>query len=371
MTAREQIVTTLEDLPSMRGVPDASALLPKFGIAHRRRQGPLCLEGEIPAFVERALDRLHGSVYSCALRARMEGRTRGVSSYVYLREGEPHAVLLYRISARTLEVVNEVFTIDAHNIAVFAEHMLQRYRHVAVIRMRSIETDLALLRMPMLKVAAGSDTVVELAADRQSCWNSLDKTTRQNIKYFRNKLLQEKGEFSLLVQEGRDITRAAFDEVLALHCAGTTVQHAGPDDRRDDDLEQRWQFTRQAGLVLRLSVDGRVSAGAICLRAGTNWHLVTLAHDSALNAYRLGTLCCYLAMEECIKRGGREFHFLGGQCEGMYRFLGRERKLYDLTIYRSRSRLALQPLAALEVWSQLVHKRAKEWLAGRKRPASF
>ena len=124
-------------------------------------------------------------------------------------------------------------------------------------------------------------------------------------------------------------------------------------------------------MVFGLKIDAQIAAVAICLRAGANWHLVTLAHDSALNAYRLDTLCCYLAMEECVKRGGREFHFLGGQCERMYRFLGRERKLYDLAIYRSRSKLALQPLAALEAWSQQLHKRAKQWLAGRKRPAGL
>lgn len=363
MSAIEDIARALQSAPPRPAMAFSPNLFERVqqGL---RRQGPVCFEGDIPKFVEHAMEKLHGSIYSSALRARMDGWAQQANSYVFLREGEPQTVMLYQLRGRTLTVRNEVFTIGAHDIALFAEHMLTRYPKVGVIRMHSIDTDLALLRMPMLKVQAKEDIVVDLPGDSQSYWSSLGKTTRQNIKYYRNKLTREQGDFTLLIEEGANITREAFDAVAQLNRA--RMQSKGKQYFNSvDNLEQTWRFTRQTGMVLRLMVGGRAVAGAICLRAGDNWHLDTIAHDPALNGYRLGTLCCYLTIEECIRRGGREFHFLWGQYDYKYRFLGKERKLYDLAIYRSRSNMALQPQAMLATWSQRARSRARSWLASR------
>jgi hypothetical protein len=363
MSAIEDIARALQSAPPRPAMEFSPNILERVQ-QRLRRQGPVCFEGDIPQFVERAMEQLHGSIYSSALRARMDGWAQQANSYVFLREGEPHAVLLYQLRGRTLTVRNEVFTIGAHDIALFADHMLARYPQIGVIRMHSIDTDLALLRMPMLKVQTKEDIVVDLPDDQQSYWSSLGKTTRQNIKYYRNKLTREQGEFTLLIEQGENITREAFDAVAQLNrcrMQSKGKQYIGT----DDSLEQTWRFTRQTGMVLRLMVQGRVVAGAICLRAGDNWHLDTIAHDPELNNYRLGTLCCFLTIEECIKRGGREFHFLWGQYDYKYRFLGKERKLYDLAIYRSRSNMALLPQAMLAAWSQRAKRRARDWLAYR------
>jgi hypothetical protein len=362
--AREEIAAAF-DLP--RIVPAHLSLLenrPTRG-ERLRRHGPVCFEEDIPLFVERALEQLHGSIYSSALRARVDGWAHKASSYVFLRDGQAESVLLYRLDGSTLKVLSEVFRLGAHDIAVCAEHMFSRHPQVGVIRFSSIDTDLAMLRTPTLKVQAKEDIVVELPADRQAYWTSLGKTTRQNIKYYRNKLVREQGEFSLTTHTGSELTRSAFDEVVSMNrarmeCKGKAYGNS------EQQLEQLWRFTRHAGMLLRLTVAGRVAAGAICLRAGDNWHLETIAHDPAFDDYRLGTLCCYLSIEECIKRGGREFHFLWGQYDYKYRFLGQERKLYDLAIYRSRSNMALQPLAALAAWSQRAKGRAREWLRGEQ-----
>lgn len=99
-----------------------------------------------------------------------------------------------------------------------------------------------------------------------------------------------------------------------------------------------------------LRLDGRICAGTINFRAGDNYFLEVIAHDPAYNDYRLGTLCCYLTICECIAREGKEYHFLWGAHDYKFRLLGVQRELDHLTIYRSRRHALLYPRTVWRNW---------------------
>jgi len=143
----------------------------------------------------------------------------------------------------------------------------------------------------------------------------------------------------------------------------------GKESTNDDDTAQRIvQLAGECGLVGAILLDGRICAGSINYCVGTNYFLETLAHDPAYDDYRLGTLCCFLTICECIARGGNEYHFLWGQDEYKTRLLGVQRDLDDLVIYRSHwhmllcGKLALQSIANggkrhLRIWVRMMRKR--------------
>jgi len=87
-----------------------------------------------------------------------------------------------------------------------------------------------------------------------------------------------------------------------------------------------------------------------------------IAHDSRFNAYGLGLLCCYLAICECIARGGKEFHFMWGREEYKYRLLGKHRDFDSLAIYRSRLAMLFDGRRVAATLLRQYRGRAKDWL---------
>ena len=113
-----------------------------------------------------------------------------------------------------------------------------------------------------------------------------------------------------------------------------------------------------------LLLDGRVCAGAVSFRTGAHYFMTVAAHDPQFNAFRLGTLNGFLNISECIRRGGQQCHLLWGRHEYKYRFLGVERELDNLAVYRSRlSMLRHADLVlkmALEGTLRLAYRRMHE-----------
>jgi hypothetical protein len=125
------------------------------------------------------------------------------------------------------------------------------------------------------------------------------------------------------------------------------------------------------GLVGIATIDGRVCGGLINYRVGTNYFMPVIAHDPEYNDYRLGTICCYLTICECITRGGKEFHFLWGREEYKSRFLGIQRDLDTLNVYRSSTQLILNSDIALRSAYKAYVRQVKLWLLDPKNRGSL
>jgi hypothetical protein len=138
----------------------------------------------------------------------------------------------------------------------------------------------------------------------------------------------------------------------------------------DAEIERIVRLARQCGMIGIMSLDGRICAGVINFRAGENYFLETLAHDPLYNEYRLGTLCCYLTICECIARGGNEYHFLWGHYDYKSRLLGVARDLDHVTIYRSLLQMVLRADTVLLNMANSRVRRAKVWLHNAERAES-
>jgi hypothetical protein len=96
-------------------------------------------------------------------------------------------------------------------------------------------------------------------------------------------------------------------------------------------------YVALCGFVTVALSGGRVCAGAITYRLGSNFTARVLAHDPAYGSYRLGIACAYLTICECIKAGDSRFFFFGwGQGAYSQALGGRKRRLVQLSLFRSR-----------------------------------
>jgi hypothetical protein len=130
----------------------------------------------------------------------------------------------------------------------------------------------------------------------------------------------------------------------------------------DEELERIVAMAKESGVVCVATIDGRICAGVINYRLGTDFFMPVIAHDAQYNEYRLGTICCFLSVCECIARGCKAYHFMWGRYEYKYRLGGIQRDLDHLVVYRSRVAQLLNADVALRAALEGRLRQSRRWV---------
>lgn len=327
-------------------------------------------ENEVPAFVETELERLYENIFSSLAKFRIEGTARNASAYVVRKGGKAITVFLFRRKNGKVEVINEVIKIDEVDVCRFAHTIFAAFKAVTVISFHAMQTTIRKLPFPYQRFNCLEDIVLTLPGTSQEYQASLGKNMRTSIKRYMKKLDLNFSSFCYEVYTDEEVSEQHIRDIIRLSSARMAVKNE-MSAHSEEKTEQLIRLVRMYGLVGVAMIDGRVCAGVICSRFGANYFMHIIAHDPAYDDYRLGKLCCYLNICECINRGGREFHFLWGRYEYKYRFLGVQRDLDHLAVYRSRAQFLLNGNMVLKNAFKGYGRQAKRWLLDPKRTDSF
>lgn len=294
-----------------------------------------CHENDVPSFVESELVRLYGNIYSSLRQFSIDGSLSSPTSTYVERKGQDITeVFLFQRSKREARVLNEGIRIDSDTLQRFASYLFSTDPTLDLVSFHAVRPDTERLSFPFHRYNCLEDIVLSLPENRVAYLDSLGNSTRNYIKRYLNKLKRTFPTLSHRIYVGNDIDEQQIREVIRLNSA--RMAEKGKSAGIDTLEEQRIvRLVQECGMLSVVLIDGRICAGTINYQVGDNYFLEVIAHDPAYNEYRLGTLCCYLTICECIERGGDEYHFLWGKNEYKYRLLGVERALDHLTVYRS------------------------------------
>lgn len=294
-------------------------------------------QSNIPPFVKAELETLYESLYStlAQFQYRSDAVLADVHTYVEYQDGMPHAILLFRISGHTARILNEVMPVGGADIERFADYVFKKFESVSVIAFHAIQAGKTRLAYPHHRFEVMEDIVLSLPACKEEYLAALGKSTRKTVKYYSNKLKRAFPSFTHEVFTKDGITREHVRAIIGMKAARMEKKNK-PSIVSESDIEHVLRLVRSYGVAGIATIDGKVCAGWIGYRVGKNDFMDIFAYDTAYEEYRLGTLCCYLAITDCIERGGKECHFQWGRDDFKFRFLGRQRDLSDLVIYRSR-----------------------------------
>ncbi len=319
-----------------------------------------CHENEIPSFVGGELERLYGNLYSSLAEFGISGRLKGANTYVVRKGNELVTLLLFQLNKGRVEVLNEVLRIEEEDIERFTNYVFAKFNSAQVISFRAIQTDIRKLPFKHQRFNYLEDFVTDLPASEDELIANIGKNTRKNIRRYYKFLMRDYPAFSFEIFDCETIAEQQVRDIIALNRARMSGKKKVSD--LDEKATQRLiDLVRRSGFIGIATIGGRVCGGTICYRTGANYFLMTLAHDPVYNAYRAGMLCCYFTMCECIKRGGKEFHFLWGRYEYKASFLGVRRDLDYLAIYRSRLQFFLNGDLALKAWIKYRMRQAMLW----------
>lgn len=326
-----------------------------------------CYHNAVPDFVEVALDRLYGNVFSSLNLFRVYGWTPSDTSTYAERDaaGEIAALLLFQRQGRRVVVKNEGMRVDGDVLNRFAAHLFGEFPEVDVIRLSSVETNLLRSDFPFQRVNRLEDMTMPLPARADDFYAGLGHATRRNIRRLSNKLKREHPEHRFEVHEAEAIESDWVRQLVAFNRARLARKN-----RRsvidDPETQAKIAMAHTRGLLGSYWLDGRLVAGALCYRAGDNQFLNILAHDPAYDDYWLGFLCCYNTVRACIERlspdaARPEFHFLWGRYRYKTLLGAQARDLDDVNLYRSSGAVLRHAGLALETLAQGQRRRFKLW----------
>lgn len=328
--------------------------------------GPLtveCFEDAVPPFVEAALEQLYGNLFSSLAHRRVYGQARNLNTFVVRQGQRIQTLFLFERNLHSVRVLNEGFALSEEDAQRFSRHVFATWPSVGVVSFHAVQCAIEKLALPYRRYNCLEDMVLKLPDSTGDYLSMLGKSTRSYIQRYMNKLKRDFPSLRFELIEAHELDERHIRHIIDLNRA--RMAHKGKVSINDATLtEQITHLAMDCGMIGALTIEGRIVAGTINYRVRDNYFLEVIAHDPELNAYRLGTLCCYLTLIECIARGGDEYHFLWGQDEYKSRLGGRRRDLDDVAIYRSRMHMALNAditlLQMLNAYKRRARLRVRE-----------
>jgi hypothetical protein len=291
---------------------------------------------DVPAFTESELDRLYHSAYASMEHLRVYGGAENASTYVARNSDQIVDLLLFRIEGRRAQVLNEMIAVDNAMANRFARAIFERYPAVNLVSFKAVQAKLRAPSFPFQIVKHSEDIVVVSLPDTPDEYLArFGKATRKNIKQHVTRAQRDLPGFSFQVHSGRDIAESDLRAIVALNHA--RMRDKGKTSYLDEAETQRLlQIVRSRGAIATIRVEGRICAGAIYALYGGTYFSYVNAHDPQYDAHRLGTVCSYLTICDCIGRGSKEFHFRWGRYQYKHTLQGEHQDLSEILIYRSR-----------------------------------
>lgn len=318
-------------------------------------------EFAVPAFAVAALERLYGSMYASLRHLQLCEATRPLPhTWIGYRRGEIMGVLLFRMRGVQAIVLTEMFALTTDVAEEFCRALFSRFAYARSVCLNAVMLPAPLSRLAALQAAFSENYVIALPAEVDAYFAALGKSTRKTLRGYSNRLQRE---LPGLRWEVRPASALRADELRRLLRQLQTFKRdslAARGKRAElsrRDAARLLALVSERGLVGIATVDGRIRAGALSCRFGDNYVMLLAAADPALESYRVGMLCCYWAICDCIRAGARECHLLWGRYQYKRQLLGVPQPLHRVLVFRSPLQMALSPAAMLAMaWLRLRYR---------------
>ncbi len=319
-------------------------------------------EFAVPAFAEAALERLYGSMYASLRHLQLcDCATPQPHAWVGYRRGEIIGVLLFRMRGTQAVVLTEMIPLAAELAEEFCRALFSRFAYAqsACFNAVTLPGPLSgpLSRLPASHAAFSENYVITLPGSVDAYFAALGKATRKTLRGYGNRLRRDLPDLRWEVRRGSEMRTDELRRLVRQLQAFKRDSMAARGKRAElsrRDTARLLALVSERGLVGIATVDGCVCAGSLACRFGDNYVMLLAAADPALACFRLGMLCCYWSVCDCVRDGARECHLLWGRYQYKAQLLGVPRPLHRVLVYRSLLQMALSPSAlATMAWLRL------------------
>ncbi len=313
-------------------------------------------ENQIPPFVEAEMERLYENIYTSLSRFRIYGEMENASTYVVRKGDKVITLFLFRREQDEVKVLNKQITIDEAEILRFTNATFAAFKSVKIISFLAIQTAMYRCPFPYQQCHFLEDIVVTLPATVEEYFSNLGKHMRRDVKYYRKKIERNFPSFHFQIYVKEEIKEQHIRDIIRLSGARMAVKNKAA-YIHDEETERILRLVKMYGFVGVITIDGHICSGGISYCIGSRYFMHVVAHDPAYDNYRLGTLCNYLTICECIARGGTECRFMASSHQYKFDFLGVRIGFDYLAIYRSRAQFLLNSGKVIKIAGKTQSRR--------------
>jgi hypothetical protein len=267
---------------------------------------------------------------------------------------DPRHVIVFTASGATVDVLNKVIDVGPDAVQRYADAIFRARPGTRRIR-AELKYAPRLLDLPARETYRGDDQVVELPASVPEWEASLGKSSRRNLRGYRNRLYRRHPDFELRALEGAEVSLALVEEAFAWNREriGAKGERWGYEGHPEAPY-RTWQLMQRHGVAL-CGFDGdRHVATELLLFVGRDCWAHSGAVEPAYLEVRLGSLMTSFVIEESIRRGCARTHLMWGTIPYKHSLGARPVTGYRVSLYRSRFDKALY---ARDRWAALVRDR--------------
>ncbi len=323
-------------------------------------------EYAVPAFAAAALDRLHGSLYASLRHLELCDAARPTPhTWIGYRRGEVIGVLLFRMRGLQAVVLTEMIDLGQDIAAEFCRAVFSRFAYAESVCFNAISLPRPLSGLVLQQYAFSENYVIELPARVEDYVAALGKSTRKTIRGYGNRLQRDHPDLQWEVLRGSEMRSDELRRFLRQLQEFKRASMASRGKRAEmsrRETARMMKLASESGLIGIARQAGRVCGGSLACRVGDNYVMLLSAADPALESYRLGMMCCFWSVCDCIRIGARECHLLWGRYQYKTQLLGYPRSLIRLTIYRSPLQMALSPSTVMRMSWMGLRYRLRNWL---------
>ena len=314
----------------------------------------------IPAFAERGLDELYGSLYASLPQLQCDNLAH-VHTYAAWRDGRLSALLLYCLDGPRIRVINEGMRIPPEELDRFANTLFAHYAKVSVLSLHAQSISDGTPERPYARMAVTEDIVIDLPDSEQSYLAQLGKSSRKSIKQHLSRSQHELPDFHHAVVIGEEISESLVDQIIGFNHARMEQKQrrSAIDEKARAHLIR---LLRARGWVGVTSTKDRICGGTLACRFGDAVYSIVNAHDPAYDGYSMGNLSRHFLINAAIRAGVRRFHLLGGQLSTKRNALGRRHVLHEIRLYRSQLSMARDIVNLIRLARKSILYRLQTWL---------
>lgn len=322
-----------------------------------------CHDGYVPDWAEEELNRLYGNIYSSLAHFRLFGGLQDAYTYVARcgHGGEILALFLFRLEQHRVVVLNEGMLLDTEEVERFTSYIFRRFAAVGVIEFHAVHVPMKDSARPYQRYYQTEDFVLTLPENTEAYFSMLGSATRKNVKKYLNRWEREFPDTENLVFEKDKIDEQDLREIVSFnHMRMAAKNKVSAID--EAEFQSMLKLARECGLLCITRANDRICTGTLLYRFGDHYVSRITAHNTQYDDHRLGTLACYWAISEAMRRGGKTFHFMWGRYPYKSALGGVLYELDHIAIYRSYWHMLRQSRLAAMTAVSGYQREAKMWL---------
>jgi len=292
-------------------------------------------EGTIPNEIYEKLDDIYQSVYSVRDYFYTYESFDNINAVVVSRARVPVHVIIFTIKKKRVQILNRLCSIDSKYIDYVSKVIFNKYESIVRIDFRGIyKTRFSNMNMPHLISSIYKDIVLDLPGNFELYYTKLGKKIRKNIKYYSRRLDDTFTNVKFEVRIGSNIDPNIVKQIITFNRLRMIQKGLRPSIDKNYE-EKICAFSKLYGNVGVVRINGNVCAGTIFYRVGKHVYLHVLSHVINYDKYDLGIICLFHTIKYCIEIKAQTFHFLWGTSEYKHRFLGNDKEVCNIAIFRN------------------------------------